>query len=134
VLPSRPMDAQRALADLTEISSQVRAAVIAGPDGEVLASTVPEERARSLAEKAAALVAAAPFANGRELTHLQAATRDGSLFVVRDGQHLIAATSGATPTVGLVFYDLKTCLRALRGNDEAKPKRRSRKKAGDAAA
>ena len=134
MLPSRPMDAEHALADLMEISSQVEAAVVAGPDGQVLASTLPDERARALAVNTAALLAAAPFSSERELTHLQAATRDGNLFVVRDGEHVIAGVSGASPTVGLVFYDLKTCLRALRAPEAEQPKRRPRKKAGDAAA
>jgi hypothetical protein len=48
------------------------------------------------------------------VTQLEAAARDGSVFVVRDGDgRVVAATTGASPTVGLVFYDLKTCLRSL---------------------
>ena len=134
MLPSRPMDAEQALADLMEISSQVEAAVIAGTDGEVLASTLSAEPARTLAEKATALLAAAPASSERTLTHLEAATRDGSFFVVREGDRTVAATTGSSPTVGLVFYDLKTCLRTLQGPEDEKPRRRSRKKAEDAAA
>ena len=44
---------------------------------------------------------------------LEAATVAGSVFVVRDGDRLIAATTSPEPTVGLVFYDLKTCLRSI---------------------
>jgi hypothetical protein len=57
------------------------------------------------------------------------------VFVVRDGSRRIAATTGPSPTVGLVFYDLKSC---LRGTDEeapakpaAKPKPRRRKEPVD---
>jgi len=32
---------------------------------------------------------------------------------IRDGDRLIAATTSPEPTVGLVFYDLKTCLRSI---------------------
>jgi len=46
-------------------------------------------------------------------------TPRGSLFVVRDGGRVVAALTGAKPTVGLVFYDLKTCLRMLE-REEAK--------------
>ena len=80
------MDAAQALSDLTEISSQIEAAVVLDADGSPLASTLDEQRT-------------------------------------------IAATTGPEPTVGLVFYDLKSCLRSV---DEPKPKpRRSRKKAAD---
>jgi hypothetical protein len=53
------------------------------------------------------------------VTQLEAATREGSVFVVRDGGgRVVAATTGPSPTVGLVFYDLKTCLRALATREE----------------
>ena len=51
--------------------------------------------------------------------------RDGSVFVVRDGKRLIVATTAPEPTVGLVFYDLKSTLREL----ETKPKPAPRKRA-----
>ena len=35
---------------------------------------------------------------------------------------MIAATTVPEPTVGLVFYDLKTCLRALGEAEKPKPK------------
>ena len=136
MLPSRPMDANQALADLMEISSQVDAAAVVSPDGEVLAATVSEEAARKLAQAAAALLAAVPASDARTATQIEAATRQGSVFVVRDGDRTIAAATGPSPTAGLVFYDLKTCLRALAGPAEEKPKRRPRKRApeGDGAA
>ena len=60
------------------------------------------------------------------------------MFVVRDGERLIAATTTPEPTVGLVFYDLKTCLRSITEPEpEPKPKRRApakKKKEGDDAA
>ena len=56
------------------------------------------------------------------VAQLEAATVNGSVFVVRDGGRLIAATTTPEPTVGLVFYDLKTCLRSV----EAPPKRKRR--------
>jgi len=47
---------------------------------------------------------------------------DGSVFVVIEGDRAVAAVTRAEPTVGLVFYDLKTCLRSV----EAPPKRKRR--------
>jgi predicted regulator of Ras-like GTPase activity (Roadblock/LC7/MglB family) len=124
------MDAQQALADLTEISSQIEAAVLFDEGGEIAGSTLAgEEPARALADAAARLLedAAAFRSNGGEVTQLEASTHEGSVFVVRDGARRIAATTGPSPTVGLVFYDLKSCLRGT-ADEPAKPKRRPRKK------
>jgi predicted regulator of Ras-like GTPase activity (Roadblock/LC7/MglB family) len=109
------MDAAQALADLTEISSQIEGAVLASADGTAVASTFADEaRGNAVAAAAAELVRAAEEARGggkEELVQLQAATSEGSVFVVRDADRLVAAVTGPEPTVGLVFYDLKTCLR-----------------------
>jgi predicted regulator of Ras-like GTPase activity (Roadblock/LC7/MglB family) len=118
-------DGKTALSELTEISSQVEAAVLFGADGEVVASTLPEDRGKQLAAAAKALFEEAGRAGAGELTQLEAVTAEGSLFVVRDGDLLIAATTGAEPTAGLVFYDLKACLRKA----AAKPKAKSKPKA-----
>jgi len=123
------MDAQQALADLTEISSQIRAAAIATTDGHVLASQGGD--GETLARAARDLLAAAEEVRPEgAVSQIEAATAAGSLFVVRDGDRLVAATTGPEPTVGLVFYDLKSTLRAV--EPEEKPKRRrTRKKAED---
>jgi predicted regulator of Ras-like GTPase activity (Roadblock/LC7/MglB family) len=130
------MDAQQALADLTEISSQIKAAVIIDSGGSVLASTFPDDdRARRMAEAAQELLAAAEQTSGSDqpLGQLQAATLEESVFVVRDGERIVAATTGSEPTVGLIFYDLKSALRAVAAETEgeAKPKPRARRKKPD---
>ena len=57
------------------------------------------------------------------LVQLQAALSDGCVFVVRDEDRVVAAVTAPDPTVGLVFYDLKTCLRHAAGEELApKPK------------
>jgi predicted regulator of Ras-like GTPase activity (Roadblock/LC7/MglB family) len=134
------VDAAQALADLTEISSQIEAAVLFDESGTVLASTLPDEaRARELARAAAELLEAADGvqAGGGSLTQLDAATLDGSVFVVRDGDRRIAATTAPEPTVGLVFYDLKSCLRNVEAEPPKpapKPRRPRKKKPADDAA
>jgi predicted regulator of Ras-like GTPase activity (Roadblock/LC7/MglB family) len=120
------MDAAQALADLTEISAQIHAAVLAEIDGKVVASTFREpNQGKELAGAAAELVAAADQIRGesgdQELVQLQAVTPQGSVFVVRDKRHVVAAITGPKPTVGLVFYDLKTCLRMLEREAAATP-------------
>ena len=119
------MDAAQALADLTEISTQIEAAVLAGHDGSVVASTlVDDAAAKSFAEAAAELLAEADGVRtepGSEpLVQVEGAALDGSVFVAKDDRHLVAAVTKPRPTVGLVFYDLKTCLRMLEREEEAK--------------
>jgi predicted regulator of Ras-like GTPase activity (Roadblock/LC7/MglB family) len=118
------MDAARAIAEMTDISPQVREVVVLGADGAVVGSNAAtEDRASRLADGARRLLdAAEPEQPG--VAQLEAATVAGSVFVVRDGERVIAATTSPEPTVGLVFYDLKTCLRSI---DEPKPKTRRRK-------
>ncbi|MFL5961871.1 MAG: hypothetical protein ACJ757_03120 [Gaiellaceae bacterium] len=129
------MDAAQAIADLTEISPQVREVVVIGPDGTAAGSNLNDDAAAArLADGAKRLVEAAE-ALRPGVAQLEAATLAGSVFVVRDGDRLIAATTTPEPTVGLVFYDLKTCLHAIEG-PEPKPVRRrapAKKKADDAA-
>jgi predicted regulator of Ras-like GTPase activity (Roadblock/LC7/MglB family) len=113
----RDMDAQQALADLTEISSQIQGAVVFDEAGKVAAATLEDSRrADELAQAAAALVGAAEAVKTGEsaLTQLEVATGEGSVFVVRDGKTVIAATTGSNPTAGLVFYDLKSALRNVK--------------------
>ncbi len=137
-----------ALKDLTEISTQIESAVVLDREGTVVASTLDDDRAGRLAGSALELLRAAEEVRPQDagvLVQLDVLFRDGSVFLVADSDRLIAATTRPEPTAGLVFYDLKSCLRTL-GNAEKpkaakpKPKRapakrataaRTRKKAGD---
>jgi predicted regulator of Ras-like GTPase activity (Roadblock/LC7/MglB family) len=127
------MDEAQALADLTEISSQIEAAALFGEDSEVSASTfADEERAQAFVRSARELLeAAAGLRSLAAPNQIEVATAEGSVFVVFDDGRLIAATTTPEPTVGLVFYDLKSCLRAALAEEPKpapKPKRRPRKK------
>jgi predicted regulator of Ras-like GTPase activity (Roadblock/LC7/MglB family) len=132
------MDAAQALSDLTEISSQIEAAVVLDADGSTLASTLDERRAAELAQVAQELLAAVVRASGKdqgELAQAEIATAEGSVFLVRDEQRTIAATTGPEPTVGLVFYDLKSCLRSFaEEKPKPRPKRAKKTEESDAAA
>ena len=128
------MDAASALADLTEISSQVERAVLLDAEGAILASTSPADAAAEpLARAARGLLAEAKgigLGAGRELTQLEVSLREGSVFVVRDDARIVAATTVAEPTAALVLYDLRACLRGLAESEAAKPakpRRRTRK-------
>ena len=117
------MDAAESLADLKQISTQIVRAVIVRADGSVAGSTVTDEAvSSSIAGAGVRLWDAADRARrdlGRpELSQLEVATGEGSVFAVRDEDHLIVAVTAPEPTVGLIFYDLKTCLRNLRERPE----------------
>src|SRR6188472_4757287 len=108
------MDGAQALSDLAEISSQIEAAIVLDAEGQTLASTVEEQQRPEFAQAVQELLAAVRRASGNEegeLAQAEIATGDGSVFLVRDEERTIAATTGPEPTVGLVFYDLKSCLR-----------------------
>lgn len=145
------MDAAQAIADLTEISPQVRQVVVVAGNGSIQGSNLGDDAdAQRLADGARRLIDTAEELRPG-VAQLEAATPEGSVFVVRDGDRMIAATTTPEPTVGLVFYDLKTCLRSVHpatrsrrskaapsvdsGSVEptpAKPKPRTRKKKEDA--
>jgi hypothetical protein len=124
------MDAAQAIADLTEISPQVKDVVVVAADGTLQGSNAGEQRAAHLAEAAQRLLQEAQVLQPG-VAQLEAATVQGSVFVVHDSGRLIAATTTPEPTVGLVFYDLKTCLRSV--DAPKKPVRRARKPKADAA-
>ena len=127
------VDAAQALKDLTEISSQIEAAVLVGADGSLLASTLADDTAgMRLADAARALVDAAeavPRESGEgPLVQLEATTLVGSFFVVRDEVRVVAAVTTPEPTAGLVFFDLKSCLRAAAAEEgDGKPRPRPRR-------
>jgi len=138
------VDAKQALNDLREISSQIGAAVLMESDGAVLGSTLADgSRAEALAAATRELLAAADRTRRGvapdALTQLEVATLEGSVFVVRDGKRVLAATTSPEPTVGLVFYDLKSCLRNAQSEPPkpkprraSKPKSKPPKETGDA--
>jgi predicted regulator of Ras-like GTPase activity (Roadblock/LC7/MglB family) len=139
----RRMDAPQALADLTEISSQVVDVAIIDENGAIMATTAGDQgRAERLVAGVTRLLEQAETLREvrglSDLAQLEAATLDGSVFVVRRNGRVIAATTRPDPTVGLVFYDLKHCLRSIEDGvpapPEAKPPRAPARKRSDAPA
>ena len=114
------MDAAQALGELMELSSQITAAVVLDREGAVLASSADD--AASLAAAVRDLVGAAADLGGdtRDVTRVEVELDEGAIFVVREGDHTVAATTGPSPTSGLVVYDLRTCAQSI----TAEPKKR----------
>ncbi|MCW2955373.1 MAG: hypothetical protein JWO69_242 [Thermoleophilia bacterium] len=118
---SVPSAASTALDELLEVSPQVDAAVILRRSGGSLLASAPPTRDRLSDEFGATCLRILEAAEqsrtelGREpIAQVEVATPEGHVFIVADADHLVAAVTDADPTVGLVFYDLKTALRAVR--------------------
>jgi predicted regulator of Ras-like GTPase activity (Roadblock/LC7/MglB family) len=126
------VDVARALDDLISVSSQLEGAVIVDAGGAPVASTFAGGRGEEVAREALELLAAADAsaaAGGRaELAEVVAHLADGAVFVVRAGGRVVAGVTGADPAVGLVLYDLKTCLRLAEEAPRPAPRRRARAK------
>ena len=93
--------------------------------GTLLGSTGEDERAtETLARAARELVAAAAGlrGSGDAVIRVEVELEEGAVFVLREGERTIAATTGPQPTAGLVAYDLRTCLNGI--SESEKPKRR----------
>ena len=114
------MDAAAALADLVEISPQIKAAAVVDDDGEVAGSVgVPEARRGVLARAVRELLdAAGAFRSDQgRVTQLHAELAGGDVFAVSGANEwAIVAVARERATPGLVFYDLKHCLEGL-GNE-----------------
>jgi predicted regulator of Ras-like GTPase activity (Roadblock/LC7/MglB family) len=121
------VDAEQALVELMDLSSQVEAALVLRGDGSVLASSREDSAAtESLARSALDLVAAAfELRSGQEVTRVEVELEEGGVFVLREGGRTIAARTAPGATPGLVVYDLRTCLHHI---DDAKPKRQRKPK------
>ena len=116
------VDAAAALAELTGLSSQIEEAAIIGEKGDVLAGTPGDGTA--LADVARALLERAEALQGRPPLEVDVSTADGNVFVARESGLTIVATTLPEPLPGLVFYDLKNCLRQV---EQPKPRRRRAK-------
>ncbi|MER3412589.1 MAG: hypothetical protein C4305_10035 [Thermoleophilia bacterium] len=96
-------------------------------EGAALASTLSDEEAtRRLVQAGKALLEAASEARGEfgaALVQLEVAAPEGSVFVVCDRERAVVAVTRPQPTSGLVFYDLKSCLRAVAAEEgDGKPR------------
>lgn len=120
------MDAGQALAELTEISSQIELALIFDARGELIESTLTDRQAaESLAFGSAALLACTTKVAGPERgepIQVELAYPEGSLLFVRQDDFRIVALTSPDPIAGLAFFELRACLRKL---VDAKPRWRS---------
>jgi len=119
------MDAEQALAELAEISSQIELALIFDSRAELIGTTLADQHvAESLAFGATALIACSRRVAAEERgepTQIELTYPEGSVLLVREGDLRIFAVASSDLIAGLAFFELRTCLRKL---IDAKPKKR----------
>jgi hypothetical protein len=108
------MDTADALAQLTELSTDVLEVVAVAKDGSIEAHVgATASRADELARAGTELIARAEVStpgSGR-VARVQVERDAGGLFVVAEHGRLAVATTVAEATAGLVVHDLRTVLR-----------------------
>lgn len=120
------MDAEALLNDLLEVSGQVEAAAIVTRSGELLATSTGAGEGAALGgsvHKLAKSANAVGSPTGEDIVQLQVTLEQNCVFVAQDATNVIGCVTVPHPTAGLVFYDLKSTLRRLAGEqDDLVPK------------
>jgi predicted regulator of Ras-like GTPase activity (Roadblock/LC7/MglB family) len=114
--------AQDAFKEMLEISTDLDKAVLYSGD-TVVVSNFPESLQATMVAKAKELEALGAQQGSdmgpAPLTQLMVETGGGMVFLVReaaaDGGLALLATGVSDSRIGLVFYDMKTCMRDARG-------------------
>ncbi len=117
--------AEKAFAEMLEISTDVDKAVLFAGD-QVVVSNFPESLQGTMVKKAHELAVAgaarAADMGSAPLTQLVAETGGGMVFLVQEPEAAgmgILATAKKDSRIGLVFYDMKTCIRDAQEIDDA---------------
>ncbi len=107
------MTVDEAINDLLSISTDVRHVAVLDAQGEVLAAG-PGEAGSGLAGAARRLwelaVARAAAASAAPLEHVVVESAGGAVAVLEGQGRRIVAATGRQPAVGLLIFDLRTCL------------------------
>ena len=119
-------EVEAAFAEMLDISTDIDKAVLFGPT-EVLASNMPEEAQAAAVAQAGELSrlgeARAAEMGSQPFTQLVVETPAGFVFFAREtiaGGMAMLATGKKGSRVGLVLYDLRTCMRDAREAISAK--------------
>lgn len=116
------MDADRSLAELLRLSTQVVEAVVSGTAGIEAATVADPDRAGALSAAGAELLAAAAdIRPGQPVTHVAVSLADGTVVVVAEaeGVRTLTATTVPEPAASLVAHDLRTALERIDGTPAA---------------
>ena len=113
--PSSGLEPERAAAHLTEITGDVRAAVLLdGKGGVVGSSDEHDERRQQLAALTAELLEAIDAATpGAPPEQIEAHVTHGSIYALRDRDWTLAAVANRSALPSLMFYDMRAVLSEL---------------------
>lgn len=106
------MNVDEAIHDLLNFSSDIRGVAVLGEAGDVVAAE-PSADAAALQAAAAALWSAAEACGSPSsgpLEHVVVRDEQGAVAMLRDDARGIVAVTGPQPAVGLLLFDLRTCL------------------------
>jgi predicted regulator of Ras-like GTPase activity (Roadblock/LC7/MglB family) len=110
-----------AIRDLLNISTDVRRVAVFAPDGALLGAG-PGAVGAGLGAAAARLWDAASGSaegfGGEALEHVVVQDADGAVAVLTAAAGRVAAVTGPQPAVGLLLFDLRTCLADAAGGEE----------------
>jgi predicted regulator of Ras-like GTPase activity (Roadblock/LC7/MglB family) len=109
------MTPELALRYLDELSTDVRGAILLGPDGAVAASSGPlAEDPDAAAELVRRLLDRADAAAGGQAPgQVEVTLPAGAVFAVRQGAWILAAVTSRLALSSLMFYDLRSVLSDL---------------------
>lgn len=107
------MKADEAIRDLLSFSTDVHAVAVLGPEGDVIAAA-PGAAAGALRAAAGRLwraaEARAAALGSSPLCHVVVQDEAGGVGMLQAHGGRIVAVTGARPAVGLLLFDLRTCL------------------------
>ena len=107
------MSVDEAIRELLDISTDVRCVAVLGPGGELLGAGPgaagvevgdAAQRLWDAAGRRAAALGEAP------LDHVVVQDASGSVAIVGEGERRIVAVTAPDPALGLLLFDLRTCL------------------------
>jgi hypothetical protein len=104
-----------ALDYLGELSTDIKASVVAASDGRTAAASKPGEAGDRLRELTQQLFEHADAADERPVTQIEISTGDGGVYAVRDERWTVSVVTGRFALSSLMFYDLRSVLGDLEG-------------------
>jgi hypothetical protein len=107
-----------ALSYLGELSTDIKASVIASADGRTVATSRSGEQGDRLRDLTQQLFERADAADSQVVTQVEVSTGDGGVFAVRDERWTIGVVTGRFALSSLMFYDLRRVLGDLEGRSE----------------
>ena len=107
------MTIDEAIRDLLNVSTDIQGVAVLGPDGDIAAAgprAVAADLAAACGRLWEAAVARAAALGESPLDHVVVQDANGAVALLAARGRRIAAVTGPRPAVGLLLFDLRTCL------------------------